>query len=209
MSHLKPRALGVLLWDLKHANAQLDRDENEAARTSFLEIQDKARKLGIHSAFLSWKLAVAFDCLGDPEMAMRHVNEALALDPLALPFHSSFATIAERVRNSLTAEGVDVSLPWVPKFYALIAGLNEADERCHLVMVRHLVRAERLPEARRLLDALLVLHPAFGEAWSELATLAKRMGDDVVAAHAVVEAAAATGQSSALDVRFMQGVKAC
>src|SRR4051812_34992797 len=56
---------------------------------------------GLQSGFISWRLCVVFDGLGELELALKYVQEALRRDPFAPPFRSSFGIIVGRIRKAI------------------------------------------------------------------------------------------------------------
>lgn len=194
MAHVSV-ALERLLYDLERAEEKMNEDM-PGARAALEAVRGRATALKVRSAYLAWKLAVAYDSLEEPEMAVKFAEEALELDPLALPFRGSFGVIARRIRSTMLADDVNVVEQWVANFYRLLVGMGEADPRCHLVMARHEALNGRLPQSRKLLEALTLLAPTFAEGWAELSLVARQMGDVAAAENAALEAAAAGSAST-------------
>jgi len=87
---------------------------------------------------VAWGLAVVCDGLGEFESAMAHIKEALEIDPLAIPYQRSFATIVDRIRRVLGEESRDPEDPTTPRLYQLLVESGEGDVGSHLAMARYL-----------------------------------------------------------------------
>jgi predicted Zn-dependent protease len=127
-------------------------------------------------------------------MAVRHIEHALALDPLSPEAIRSFEIISTRIRAALAV--ADVASPEVPKLYQLLLGSDTTDAESHLMMARHLEQTGQLDASLRLLQALTLLSPSFRPGWTLLAQVARKMGQEELARSAELEAQLSPTQAS-------------
>jgi len=181
------------LKDLVGALAQADhlaREGNWAeARDRLQNGRATARRLGLPYARIAWRLCVALDNLGEVEEAFRMALEAIDQDPLAPEYRLSFTIVARRLRERV--ESLVPQDPSIPRLHALLAANDEADESTHLAMARHLVMQGDLAGARRLLEAVTTVSPNCADAWSLLAEVNAKLGDEEARSRCEVEATAA------------------
>ena len=166
--------------------------EPQSARAMLASAREECARVGLCSAFLLWRLAVLSDTLGEPDVALRFVLEAQAVDPLALPFRHSREIIVKKLRRRLL--GCEEP-EQVPALYEQLARAGEADEDCHLAMARHHAARAEWTAAVRLLEAVTLLWPASRAAWEGLACAARATGQERLAREAEV-AAASTGEAA-------------
>jgi tetratricopeptide (TPR) repeat protein len=164
-------------------------------RERLLEVRAELRAAGLSSAFVSWRLAIVHDDLGDLAAALAFVNEALHDDPVAEPFNDSKAIIINRIRDALCDEPHPPGEGSADDLYELLASESAADDACHLAMARVLVARGDVGRAVAILDALVLLSPACADAWTLKASLARSAGDDAAAVRYEAEAAAASVRS--------------
>ena len=188
-----------LVWDVHRAQKCLDDGEYEQARDLFLELRARARKLGAESAHVHWALAVAYDNLGELEMAFTAISAAVNLDPLEPAGHRSFDIITGHMRAALADENRAPDDPSTSKIYELLVGAGEADVPCHLAMARHLAHTGKRDEAMKMLDAVTLLAPVSRDAWLQKASLARAMGNMELAMQCEAESAAI----STADIPFV------
>jgi predicted Zn-dependent protease len=166
-----------------------DRGEHKEAR-ELLEQLLREDPRAQSSASVAWNLAIVCDYLEDFEMAYRYVEEALARDPLSVPFNRSFDIIIDRIRGALASEQRAPDDASTPRLYALLVQCGQADSGSHLAMARHHLHAGNATAARRLLEAVTTLEPTNREAWAHLATAARACGEEAAASEAARQAAA-------------------
>lgn len=180
----------AVLSETYAARKHLDAGEYAEARDAFLAMRAKAKKLGIESQFLAWGLAVAYDNLGELELAYASISEAMSVDPLSPQTQQSFEIISNRIRSTLADEARDPADPSTERLYKLLMAAGEADLPSHLAMARHLAATQRLPEAMRLMDAVTALAPVSKDGWLQKAAIARALGDLELAMRCDAEAAA-------------------
>ena len=127
---------------------------------------------------------------------MRHIREALEMDPLAVSFNRSFEVIVQHLRAELLRPDRAIDDPTTPLLYRALgkAGAT-ADEAVHLVHARYLLATGDQAQAERLAEAVTILFPASPAAWAFRAEIAAAMGDSDTAAIAGAEAAALGGHA--------------
>lgn len=179
-----------LLGELRRAYQLAEEQRAPEALEIYRGLFGEARQAGLDSAHLHWACAVAADYAGELEMAFEQITTAIAKDPLAPPFRHSFDLIARHLRAALADPERDADDPSTPRLYALLQRADEADVGAHLAMVRFHLAKGHAAEARALLDAVTLLHPASREAWELLGRVAREAGDVEAAERARVEAAA-------------------
>ncbi|GAO03561.1 tetratricopeptide repeat protein [Anaeromyxobacter sp. PSR-1] len=179
-----------MLAELRRAYQLAEEQRAPEALDIYRTLLGEARQAGIDSAHLHWACAVAADYSGELEMAFEQITTAIAKDPLAPPFRHSFDLITRHLRAALADPERDAGDPSTPRLYALLQRSDEADVGAHLAMVRfHLAKGHAV-EARALLEAVALLHPASHEAWELLGRVAREAGDVETAERARLEAAA-------------------
>src|SRR4051812_114361 len=99
-TNASPR-LQQLIGEMVRARELTEHEQYEEARTAFLKLRNDCARAGIRSAHLAWGLAVVCDSLGEFDAAVAHINEALEIDPLAIPYQRSFSVIMDRIRAAL------------------------------------------------------------------------------------------------------------
>jgi len=191
----RTRPMLRILGGLSEAQDLMDARDYEKARDLLLEVEVDIQRASIRSAHVHWLLGITLDNLGDLPMALSHIEKAIELDPLAVPFHRSFDIVTNRIRASLVAPERDPGDESTPRLYELLVRSGEADTGCHVAMARHHLHAGELDEAMRLLVAVTTLDPLHHEAWVLTAALARKAGDAELAERAEIEAAATSGKA--------------
>jgi len=181
---------------LEQAAALEERQELTEARDVLLAAQADCARAGIESGFVSWRLSVVFDTLEEYELAFKHVQEALRLDPFAPPFRSSFGIIVGRMRNAILAAEPGTTDFLVERLYKLLVRAGEGNDAVHVAMARDLNARGESELALRLVDAVTVLSPGCRDAWLARAAICRTMGDGEAARAAEIEAAALVDQST-------------
>lgn len=179
-----------LLGQLRRAHDLVEERRADEAVNVYRELVAEARKAGLDSAHLHWAFAVACDYAGELEMAFEQIGIAIGKDPLAPPFRHSFELITGRIRAALADVERAADDPSTPRLYALLQRGEAVDVPSHLAMVRYHLATGKPAEARALVDAVTLLHPASREAWEAKATVARAAGDAAAEAQARLEAAA-------------------
>lgn len=168
----------------------LDERELVAASALIAEVITTAKRLGVRSAFICFVNAIFADYSGDAVGAFNFIQEAIAMDAAAPPYRHSEAVIIRHLRGKLTAPDRDPADGETPRIWALLANIGEADDACHLALVRfHVAKGNDL-EALRVVDAVTTLAPSNRDAWLLKASIATRLGDERLAGRARIEAAA-------------------
>lgn len=180
-----------LLRDLDEAKEALERGDHQGGREMFERIRVAAGRHGIRSGHVAWGLAIACDYLGDLEAAMQHINEALELDPLAVPVRRSFEVITRRIREELLRPSRAADDESTPRLYEILVQAQATDdEAVHLIQARYLLTTGDLAAAQKLADAVVTIFPTSASAWTLRAELALAAGEHEAAALARAEAAA-------------------
>jgi len=179
------------LHDLSRVRDLVDEGEFAKACEAALKLRGACAAAGIRSGYVAYNVAIACDLVNDLEAAFENIREAVALDPVSLPFRRSYAVIVERLRSALADPGRAADDPSTPRLYRMLAEADEATNTCHLAMARYQRAAGRPEQARRLLEAVVVLSPAFADGWRELAVLGRELGDADLARRAETEAGVA------------------
>jgi tetratricopeptide (TPR) repeat protein len=164
-----------LLAALRKAESLLDEHKYDEARDELLQVHARAGKHGLRSAYLAWKMSIAFDCLCEPEKAAEYIEQAITLDPLSLPYQASQQAIIERLRSTLADPDTDLKAPWIAKLYALLQHFGEAEPASHLAYAKHRALNGDLEQALSILQALTLLNPAFDGAFRELIAVATQL----------------------------------
>lgn len=176
------RSRESLLHDLRRVQSFIDDKDFSAALRLALTVRAEAKSTtGRESAFASFLAAIAADMGGSAEVAFRYITEALALDPLALPFEHSFDIVVSHLRDTLIDPGRDAADPTIERVYRLLLNVGKADNDCHLRLVEHYVANDRLDEAYKLADALVELAPTCAGGWAVRMTIARRLGREDIA----------------------------
>ncbi|MGI5863848.1 MAG: hypothetical protein ACOX6T_17580 [Myxococcales bacterium] len=191
----RTRVMLRMLGGLSEAQDLMDAKDYERACDLLLEIEADVQRASIRSAHLHWLLGITLDNLGDLPMALLHIEKAIELDPLSVPFHRSFDIVVNRIRAALLAPGRDPGDASTPRLHELLVLSGEADADCHVAMARHHAHAGELEEAMRLLAAVTTLDPLHREAWALTSALARKAGDAELAERADIEAAATSGKA--------------
>lgn len=184
MSYLKGYEHDQLLQQLRSVEQLIEEHKHEEARTALLALHSRAAAAKMSSAYLAWKLAIVFDCIGDGLKAAHYAELAVQLDPLALPFHGSLETILTRIRRTLADPELDASEAWIPQMYGTLQHLGEADDASHLAFAKHLLTRNDAAHALRVLEALTLLSPSFAAGWELLASVARKVGNQELAKNA-------------------------
>ncbi|ACG75194.1 tetratricopeptide repeat protein [Anaeromyxobacter sp. K] len=179
-----------ILAELRRAYQLVEEQRAPEALEIYRGLFAEARQAGLDSAHLHWACAVAADYTGELEMAFEQITTAIAKDPLAPPFRHSFDLISRHLRAALADPERDADDPSTPRLYALLQRSDEADVGAHLAMARFHLAKGHAAEARALLDAVTLLHPAAREAWELLGRAAREAGDATTAERARLEASA-------------------
>jgi tetratricopeptide (TPR) repeat protein len=179
-----------LLGEIRRAYDLVEQRRADEAVNVYRDIVAEARKVGLDSAHLHWAFAAACDYTGDLEMAFEQISIAIGKDPLAPPFRHSFEVITGRIQAALADSERAEDDPSTPRLYALLQRGETVDVPSHLAMVRYHLATGKPAEARALVDAVTLLHPASREAWEAKATVAQATDDTAAAEQARLEAAA-------------------
>ncbi|ACL67347.1 tetratricopeptide repeat protein [Anaeromyxobacter dehalogenans 2CP-1] len=179
-----------ILGELRRAYQLAEEQRAPEALEIYRGLIAEARQAGLDSAHLHWACAVAADYTGELEMAFEQITTAIAKDPLAPPFRHSFDLISRHLRAALADPERDADDPSTPRLYALLQRSDEADVGAHLAMARFHLAKGHAAEARAMLDAVTLLHPAAREAWELLGRVAREAGDAATAERARLEASA-------------------
>ncbi len=165
-----------------------DRQLDDALELA-LKIEAATIRAGIRSAHLTWTIGVIHDYRQEPEPAFARLQDALSMDPFALPFRHSFELISSRIRAALRAPERAADDPSTPKLWELLARVGQADDGAHVAIGRHHLATGNDLEAMRILDAVTTLFPACKDAWALKAAVAAKLGDHQLAERAASEAA--------------------
>ena len=166
---------------MKEAHDLGDREAWAEARDAFRAVIKEAEALGIQSAFAWMRLSTVHLELNEVEEAFAAISRCLLLD-LVLPGSSSaFNSAVAAMRDLLERRSDNAADDAPPRLYAALSRIGETDPRCHVALARHHLRDGRLEEARALLEATTLLEPAGADAWTLLADVAKRHGDEAKA----------------------------
>lgn len=160
------------------AHNHAEKEEWGPARDGFISVIEDAEKLGFESVYAYARLSGVFLALDEVEAAFAAVGRAAVLDPVNPGLSAPFCQACDAMRDELVRCSEDASDDTTPRLYAQLAEVGETDLRCHLAMARHHLHANRLGEARALLEATTLLEPARPEAWALLAEVARKSGDD-------------------------------
>lgn len=181
------RGREAMMNDLRRAQDCIDKkDFAEALRLALAVRAEASSATGRESAFASFIAAIAADMNGDSESAFSFINEALALDGLALPFAHSFDIIVAHLRAVVTNPAREAADPTIERVYRLLLNEGKADNDCHLRLVEHYAATDRLDEAYKLADALVELAPTCAGGWAMRMTVARRLGREDIAREADV-----------------------
>jgi tetratricopeptide (TPR) repeat protein len=157
-------------------------------------VVEKAKGLGVSSAFALWQVAVAADNGGKLEMAFDYITRALQLDPLDNTYRGSFEIIAKRLRAALASPERAADDPSTPRLYELLVRAGEADVGAHSAMTRFWLAKGETAKAAQIADAVTLLNPTDREAWLCRAEVARAAGDLATAEECLAEAAAVEGE---------------
>ncbi len=145
------------------------------------EVAQKARAqlaaAGETSAYVEWLIALALDLGGRSYEAAEYIERAHAIDPCEPAYNNSRRVIYQHLRARLLELDANQADDGLPRTYQSLIDRGEADWDCHLHMVRWLGTQGRLGDARRLLEAIVLLYPGCKEAWNRLALVAAAAGD--------------------------------
>jgi len=184
-----------LLAKLKTAQQHIDAQEPGQAEVVAKEVLAEAARAGLRSAHAHWVLAIAHDYQGELEPAFEQITRAIELDPLAPGHRNSFEIITRRIGEALYDAEREDDDPSTPRLYRLLLQAGEPTAGAHLAMVRHHAATGAVDEARKLADAVTLLHPTEAAAWRAKAMVARLLGDEQAAAEADVQAAAAAPEN--------------
>jgi len=165
-----------------------DRQLDDALELA-LKIEAAVTRAGIRSAHVTWTIGVIYDYRQEPELAFARLQDALSMDPFALPFRHSVQLISNRIRAALRAPERPAGDPSTLRLWELLARAGQADDGAHVALGRfHLATGNDL-EALRILVAVTALFPACKDAWALQAVVAAKLGDHQLAERAAAEAA--------------------
>jgi predicted Zn-dependent protease len=179
---------------LRQARHQMQNNEWLEAERLLTQLLADSKAGDVQSASLYRDLAVVSDAKGEFQMAVRHIEHALALDPLSPEVIRSFEIISTRIRAALAE--AEAASPEVPKLYQLLLGSDTADSESHLMMARHLEQTGQFDASLRLLQALTLLSPSFRTGWTLLAQVARKLGQEDLARSAELDAKLSPTQAS-------------
>jgi tetratricopeptide (TPR) repeat protein len=180
---------------LSRASSAIDAHDLSRAREELLKAQALAEQAGITSPFLTWRLSVVHDLMEDPLTALKYINEAVRMDPLAQPFRHSLGLILKNLRRKLLAEiakGADTSS--VSTLYDALIRAAGADDATHVAVAGYLLDRGDPSGALRIASAVTLLSPACEEAWLVRARICRALGDDAAAREAETCAHAANAE---------------
>lgn len=160
-----PAKAQELLELQRRADSLLEAENFEEAIDLLREVRDSARKEGWGTATPAYLLSFVYFRQDRLEDAFHLLLESLSQDPLNPQFHAAHQTLMQRMREVIEAKDLPPDDPRIPRYHAILAREGEATVETHLAMVRHLTATEKLDEARKLADALTVLHPEHPEVW--------------------------------------------
>ena len=171
---------------LVHVEQLVEKRELDEARQA-LEALLREDPRAHRSSHVAWWQAIVADYSERFEDAMSHIEHALQIDPICVPYHRSFDLIVDRIRKALAAEGRKPDDPSTPRLYRLLLGSAAADTESHLAMARHHAHRGEGPAALRLLEALTTLEPTNRVAWQMTLELARSAGDSARAEAAATQ----------------------
>jgi hypothetical protein len=194
------KTMDRLLGEMRRASDLVQERRPAEAMGVYRALVVETRQVGLDSAHLHWAFGVACDYSGDLEMAFEQMSTAIAKDPLAVPFRHSFDIVTGRIKAAVADPQRAPDDPSTPRLYALLVRADEADVGAHLAMVRYHVATRQPEQARVLVDAVTLLHPASRDAWEAKAMLAAEAGDTAAAERARIEAAALSDGEPAFGI---------
>lgn len=148
-------SLRMFRYELERARELLDGGEWAEARAALQSLGERARAEGMESAQLLHGLGVAAAGCGDHAAAVQHLLAAVCMDPLCESFRASLDREVLRVRLAL----LEPSCAEAPALYALLEQAHAADDQAHAALMRHLLRAGGVDEARGHLAAVRPFGP--------------------------------------------------
>lgn len=194
---MKP-TLESILETLACAESAFDARDPSRAREELLKAQALAAQLGMVSAFVTWRIAVANDLMGEPMSALKFIKEAIRADPLAQPFRHSLRLILGNLRRQLFAkidEGAELAT--VSPLYQALIGEAAADDAVHVAMAGYLHAQGDHSGALRIASAVTLLSPGCANAWLIRAQICRDLGDAAAADEAEALAQAASAEKRA------------
>ena len=169
----------------------------EEAKGLLFAARDALRAAGLGHGWVSWQLASFFDSAGAWERAFELADEALAQDPLSLPFHEALASMTKRARTAFLDSKRDPAEPTAPVLYRLLVDHGGATEEVHLAMARWRLGRGDVSGAHGLAVAVTVLAPLSAEGWACRAEAARRRGAEEEASACEFEAGACASRAPA------------
>ncbi len=161
---------------LVHVEQLVEKRELDEARetlTNLLREDPRAHRSG----HVAWWFAIVSDYQERFEEAMNHIEHALQIDPLCVPYHRSFDVIVDRIRKALASGERKPDDPSTPRLYRLLVASAAADTDSHLAMARFYAHCGDHAAALRLLEAITTLEPTHREAWETTLETARAAGD--------------------------------
>lgn len=185
----------MMLADMRRAHELVNERDYSEAKKVVEKVAAGLAWANARSAHVIWALAVVNDYLGDLGEALKHIMEAIRMDPLEPAITRSFDIITDKLRHALIDAERDPSDETTPGLYAVLVQADRADDMVHVAMARHLDAVGKAAEAMKLLDAVVLLSPACRDAWLLKAAVARNLGLVEEAVAAEVEAVACDGEA--------------
>ena len=161
---------------LVHVEQLVDKRELDEARQALAELLREDPRAH-QSGHVAWWQAIVADYSERFKEAMNHIEHALRIDPICVPYHRSFDLIVDRIRKALASESRKPDDPSTPRLYRLLIGSAAAETESHLAMARHHAHQGESTAALHLLDAVTMLEPTCKAAWQLILEIARTLGD--------------------------------
>lgn len=201
------KAVEKLARAVTKAERLAEEQRHEEALKLINDIQGQAARVGVQSAYLHWLKAVLLDTAPAPltrhDQALEQIQAAITLDPLSVPFRNSRRAILHNLK-ALIADPHQSTVD-VPRIWALLVDVGEADDESHLALARHHLAVGALDDALKVLTALTVLSPSNPRAWTMRVEVAAKLATPEELAVACAEAAAAGAIGSFIAPVMGQG----
>ncbi len=157
-----------------------ERKDPDAGRAIAQRMLASLLEQGRTSATLEWLIAVSYEAAARWLEAAEHIERAHAADPLEPTYLSLRRVVYARMRVALLAMPLEAPPPTSTGIVALYTKLTDVDEAnvdCHLHLAHWYARQERWDDLRRLLEAVVLLHPTCRPAWEALTLFARERQD--------------------------------
>jgi len=156
-SDLRRRRLEELVPRVAEGMRLNQENRPDEAKEVLRECWNEAKVWHCTSAFIAWQLAISFDLLGNPVVALRFIGEALRLDPFPAPFRASCEIIVANARRKLAQ--LEITDPGVGGIVRGLARVGAVTVDDHLLLARHHSERGLHEEALVAADAALALDP--------------------------------------------------